>query len=331
RGGALFKGSFFRADDKARAAVSVSTDQGRTFRPVWQDTQLGQHPVELDLTGFVEGAYGYLLRVELEAAKPGEVSFGGLELKNCLFYSPVFLPAVAPGSNAFTVELSEPSEQLCIEPDFSSMDRLKTFCYSIDNMEYGSRFNERLVPPNGQAGSLVVEIDPPGKGLVHWLTVYGGFAADPGAAGEDSMQILFAQNKPAGWRVIWEASSLALSKGWQTDYEEVGRPVLAEHWRLDKSVEVHPPTPLEKCYVRFRVKRNARASLNNLKVYAYYEPERRVEKPPLEDIVITHTWKEGSLLRSQAVSPASEKYSYVVAAGDSAIVNESVTIEVKNK
>ena len=330
-GGSIFKADFFRANSRARARIDVSTDNGITWRAVWQDTRIGRHPVELDLTNQVEGTYGYLLRVELEARNTEEVSFGGMELKNSLFYSPVLLPAMAEGENVFTVELSEPSRQLCLEPDFSSMESLKKYCFSIDNLEYGSHFTRRLSPPQGRSGSLVVEIDPPGDGLIHWMTVYGSFGIDLQAEEKDSLQILYAQKAPENWRVLWEASTAEIDKSWLISYEEEDRPPLAGHWRFDKSVEVHPVKPCKKCYIKYRVTRKVRASLNNLKVYAYYEPERPAGKPQPGDIVITHSWMEAGTFRSHSETPKAEKHSYVVTAGDTSIVNESITIEVKNK
>lgn len=80
----------------------------------------------------------------------------------------------------------------------------------------------------------------------------------------------------------------------------------------------------------FRIKRNARVSLNNLKVFAYYEPERPA-KPQFQNLVITHAWTEDGVLRTHTESPASTRHSYTVIAADSLVANESITIEMKNK
>ncbi len=328
--GALFKAVFYREDTESRACVRVSTDEGRNWHTVWQDTQVGKHLVEVDLTNFVEGGYSYLLQVELGASHGKEVWFSDMELENSLFYSPVLLPAISKGENHFTIELSEPSQQLCLEPDFTSLEALKPFCYSIDNLQYNNKFTERLIPPLGGSGSLVLEVDPVGGSLIHLMTVYGSFGIDPQASSEDSIQILYAVGSPENWKIVWECSTKALEKSWEIGYSEPDRTPLAEHWRFDKSVEVHPPVPCEKIYVMFRIKRNARVSLNNLKVYAYYKPERPTN-PQFQDFVITHSWTEDGVLRTHTESPASTRHSYTVIAADSLVANESIAIEMKNK
>jgi len=328
--GALFKAVFYRENTESRASISISTDEGHNWRAVWRDTQVGKHPVELDLTNFVEGGYSYLLRIELEASHNENIWFSDMVLENSLFYSPVLLPKVSQGENRFTIEFSEPGGQLCLEPDFSSLEALKPFCHSIDNLQYNDRFTERLTPPLGESGSLVVEVDPVGGSLIRSMTICGSFGIDPKSSIEDSIQILCAEGFPENWKMVWDSSTKRLEKSWEIGYQEQGRTPLSEHWRFDKSVEVYPSAACEKYYVMFRIKRNTRVSLNNLKVYAYYEPERPT-KLRCQDFTVTHAWTEDGILRTHTESPTSARHSYTFIAADSLVSNQSVTIEVKNE
>lgn len=328
--GAIFRAIFNRAGEGAKTAVSVSLDEGLSWENVWQDTLSGVHPVEFDLTNQVEGHYAYLLRVDLQAPDKESVSFSDLELENSLFYSPVLLPTVEPGANTFDVDLSEPSEQYCLYPDFSSREALEPFCRSIDNLEYNEKFNDRLVPADKNWGSLTAAVDPVGKSLIKSFTIYGSFGIDPQAEAEDSIRILYAENSPENWKTAWTFSTTDLHREWDSDYSLEGVAALAEHWRLDKSLELETSVPCEKVYVKFQIKRQARVSLNDFKLYAYYEPEQN-SKPELSDLVITQEWLEGDSLCTHTFSPSSLADSYTITAADSLIKNESIIYEMKNK
>ena len=328
--GAIFKAIFSRANESSQAVVSVSLDEGLSWEKVWQDTLSGAHPVELDLTNQVEGHYSYLVRVDLNAPAKKDVWLSDLELENSLFYSPVLLPSVQEGENTFSVDLAEPSEQYCLYPDLSSREALEPFCQSIDNLEYNEKFNNRLVPPEGEWGSLSAVIDPVGGSLIHSFTVYGSFGIDPQAEAVDSIEVLYAENRPDNWKSAWIFSTDELHRKWDSGYSKEGVAALAEHWRLDKSLELEPSSPAEKIYVQFRLKRQSRVSLNDFKVYAYYEPERDL-KPALSDLVITQEWQEGDSLCTNVFSPASFTDSYKISASDSLITNQSITYEMKNR
>ncbi len=329
-GGAVLRAEIDRAEETAKTDIEVSTDNGVTWRSIWRDSQPGRHPVEVDFTSAVEGAYGYLLRVNLEARNPKKVSFGGLELRTGLFYSPVLLPGLGKGENRFTVELSEPSEQFVVEPDFTSMEALKRYCSSVDNLNYDSHYSRRLRPPEGQTGSLVLEVAPPGDGLIHQMTIYGSWGVDPEAHG-DSLRVLYAEDAPENWHVVWETTADRIDDGWRIGEKGTTAPPLAAHWRCDKSFEIKLKHPRRKCYVKYEITRAGRLSLNNAKVYGYWEPEHRAEKPAPEDIVITHSWREDKNLRSRKETLRSNRHIYVVNADGDSIVNEAVTIEVVNK
>jgi hypothetical protein len=328
-GGAIFRAVFHRQDESSSAKVSVSVDEGLSWIPVWRDSLTGTHPVKLDLTNHVEGRYSYILRVELNAASGKKIWFSGMELENSLFYSPILLPTVGEGENQFSVELSEAGEQLCLEPDFSSLEALEPFCYSIDNLRFTGKLPERLTPEDEKWGSLVAEVDPVGGSLISELAVYGSFGIDPQAEGEDSIRVFFAEDAPEKWIPAWEYSTKALDKSWDSGYSEEGRIKLAEHWRLDKSIEVRPTKPCNRMYVKFMIKRKARVSLNNFRVYAYYQPERPSEMD-FGDIVITHAWTEDGEARIHTENLASSSHAYTLSAADSLVVNQSITVEMKN-
>ena len=326
--GALFSARFHRKSENEKARIYISTDNGISWNNIWEDNLTGTHPVNIDFTSQVEGRYEYLLKVELEAENVNSIYFGNLELKNSLFYSPVLLPGLTSGTNRFTVELSKPSEILCIDPDYSSFDSVKSSCYSVNNLEYNPRFTNRLSPPENQRGSIVYEIDPPGNGLIYWLSITGSFSHEPGSGGNDSFGIYYAIGKPDNWKLIWETSADKLDNGWE--HLAGVKEKYGEHWRYDKTVEIHPEAPCRKCYVKFEINRVKRASLNGLKIYAHYEPESKIPAAEQENISITHCWTVDDSLYSQREIINLSEHSYTVEVSGQSVTNKSITIEATN-
>ncbi|MBN1293658.1 MAG: hypothetical protein JXB48_17590 [Candidatus Latescibacteria bacterium] len=327
-GGALFSADFYRKSEKEKARIFVSTDNGVSWINIWDDNLLGNHSADLDFTLYVEGRYEYLIKVELETKNVENICFGNLELKNSLFYSPLLLPGLNSSTNRFTVELSEPSERLCIDPDFTSFEAVKSRCYSIDNLEYNPRFTNRLTPPEGQHGSIVYEIDPPGKGTIQRLSITGSFSHEPGSGGNDAFSIYYAVEKPETWQLLWKTDAEELDNGWQ----HLGgvKEKYGEHWRYDKTVEAYPAEHCEKCYVKFELNRTKRASLNGLKIYAHYEPEQNVPVPEPENIVITHNWTANDSLFTHQEILQSAQHTYAIQTQGQPVKNKSIIFEVKN-
>ena len=65
RDGAVFEAEFFRKDASASNVVAISTDNGISWKTVWENNTIGQRNVHPDLTNHVEGTYGCLIRVTL--------------------------------------------------------------------------------------------------------------------------------------------------------------------------------------------------------------------------------------------------------------------------
>ena len=200
----------------------------------------------------------------------------------------------------------------------------------MNNLEYNARFTNRLKPPADQTGSIIYEVDPPGKGLIHRLSITGSFSHEPGTGGDDSFRILYAVDRPEIWQFLWGITAEELDNG--LAHISGKKEKYGQHWRYDKTVEAHSDKPCRKGYVKFEISRAHRATLNTLKIYAFYEPERAVDPPHPEDIVITHIWSENDSLFTHRETLRSQEHTYAIsvsAAGDS-IVNKSIALEMKN-
>ncbi len=327
-GGAFFAADFYRADETVSAAINVSTDNGITWQRVWEDDRTGKHRVELDLTNYVEGTYSYLIQVEMQAENHDDVWFSRPSIRNSIFYSPVLLPGLHEGKNSFTVEIGLPTNQIVIDPDFSSLEAFKRYCWRVENLTCDTLLYNRLKPLIGETGTAVFKIDPPGMAWLHHLTIWSSYGTGLNANG-DSIRISYARHRPQHWQVLWESAANREVEEWKGTGSE-GSPPKANHWRFDKSLEVDLGGGCEEIYVKFEINRARRVSLNDLTIYAHYKPEPFVLPLQPADYIITHTWRVDGELRSHKETPHSAKHTYTVDAGEGEIANEEITIEVRN-
>jgi hypothetical protein len=103
------------ADD--RVAVSVSTDNGRSFAPVWSADVPGTTEAVVDLTGKILRRYAYGLKVEIDSATPGGAGLESLVVENDVQHA----PAPCPGrAGAATPSPSRPTTTRVSPPARSS-------------------------------------------------------------------------------------------------------------------------------------------------------------------------------------------------------------------
>ena len=100
------------ANPRASAAISFSTDSGKSWQEAWSGAAAGATPLRLNLgvdrnrTGVpsVLGLYSYLIRFELRAqSEPTEVAFANLKITNRTMMNRMTLPNLQPGWNHFKI------------------------------------------------------------------------------------------------------------------------------------------------------------------------------------------------------------------------------------
>jgi len=307
RDGAIFEAEFTRQDAAAANAVAVSTDNGITWREVWRNDQTGRRPVRLDLTNRVEGTYGYLLKVTLA----GDAALGKMRLRNCLFYSPVPLPALQPGENEFAFSMEEGKGVLAIRPDLGDAAGYQRYFRELKDLKYHPKFTQHLSPVQG-LGHAVVEVAGPPGSKIESLTVHGSFGARPSGTAGESAEILWATNPKGPWTSAWKSEFTARN----------------DKWRWDHSVDIRLKAPAEKCYVKILLRRRQWMSLNRLRIHARYVSPGRPLRPG--GVTVTHAWTEDGQPKSFSIKPDLTGQTYSVNTGGKPIKNRSITIEVAN-
>jgi hypothetical protein len=97
--GAVASGLFWRLSAADENRILVSTDNGRTWKTVWENRHLGAVPFQVDVTRFAKGRYGYRLRFEFT----GRGGLEDLKVRTWVALSPMALPRLVRGRNTFTL------------------------------------------------------------------------------------------------------------------------------------------------------------------------------------------------------------------------------------
>ena len=105
-------GRLVNNNPQASAAISFSTDRGRSWRQAWTSSTVGETNLKLNLGAgsdesvqpSVRGLYAYLLRIELRSqSKPDEISLGDLKFTHRTMLNKLTLPNLQPGWNRIKI------------------------------------------------------------------------------------------------------------------------------------------------------------------------------------------------------------------------------------
>ncbi len=92
-----------RKSDTDKVTVSISTNNGRTFAPLWTAGKLGVSETTIELTDKILRRYAYWLKIELISTSPSGSGLDSLVIENDFQHSPRTLPLLAKGENKITV------------------------------------------------------------------------------------------------------------------------------------------------------------------------------------------------------------------------------------
>ncbi len=312
--GAIFQAGFYRKSIDETNSIAISLDNGLSWKTVWVNDQTGQNHLKLDLTSEVEGRYHYLIKVTLLADEPADASLANLKLTNHLFYSPVPLPAVKAGENRFKFNCKEQENVMIIRPDMADNPGYLRFFHELHNLSYSSSYSSHLSPP-GRTGYATIQVKPPAGSKVHWLTVDGMYSAALYTSPVRDKAVVLCR---ADYDPVWK---------WRTAFKDDFR--YSSHWRQERTADIMLPRPADTCYVKFRLYKSSRISLNGCKIYAHYlRPEPAL---PPGSVKITHMWSEDGQLKTYTVVPSLSGHTYTITAAGNKIDNRAIIFDVANE
>ncbi len=283
--------------DAHRAALAISLDNGLT----WEELKASSWPATLDLTPYVSGRYGYLIRVTLNG-RPGEAVVRSLNIVTWVQVAPAALPALAKGVNLMEYRTGDHYglKTRVMELRTQANDPKHLFKYLVEPpRDYDPQRKTARI-----RGSVIARVEPPPGTKIAWFTAGGAFNTYQLQAARNTRNtIAYAVDKPEGFQEIYRSEI----------------PTDTEHWNYNGYAEVKLPQPAERLFVRYV----GDPALNNIYIYAHCVEKPRPSRRP---VVITHVWQESGQRKRKTVELKGPGTYQIVAASDP--VDESIEIAV---
>jgi hypothetical protein len=257
--------------DAAGVNLSISLDNGLTWRDL--PAERDQH----DLTAWVSGTYGYLLKLSLDG-QPGATLVRGLEITTWVQVAPASLPALRQGANRMEYRTGDdfglPSRVTEIRTSASERsDLLKYLHQRPDDFDPG-RSTARV------RGSFIVKLDAPPRTHVAWFSAGGNFQTHQGAAARETRnRMALAVEEPTRFTDFYQANVAAGQSHW--------------HYNADRVVKLD--VPARRLFLRY----TGDPAVNNLRIYTHAVDD---ERPIASPVVITHGWTEAGELKTFRVT-----------------------------
>jgi hypothetical protein len=309
--------------DATGVSLSVSLDGGISWQSIPASSDAGQY----DLTSYVAGTYGYLLRVGLKGQAAAELR--RLQITTWVQVAPAALPSLRTGRNQMEFRLNDhhglPSRVLTVCSDGRKPDQLGTSHKTMETetLQRSKRSRDDILlhalkkhavelpddyDPQRRTerirGQLIVKVNPPPGTKIAWFTAAGSFRTHQReAASKTRNTIAYAAGSPKDFQEVYRADM----------------PIDMEHWHYNAAREVQLECPAEKLFVRYV----GAPALNNFRIYAHCVEDH--PRPPSR-AVITHVWtdEEGRKTRQIELDGAG---AYEIETGAEP-VDESIAIAV---
>ncbi len=298
-------GQLETSDDDCQASIvelsghnvtlSISRDNGLSWTAVPnKQPSAGEATCTADLTPWVSGSYGYLLKMTLHG-RATQAVVKSLKITTWVQVAPASLPALQQGSNKMTLVTGDHynlnSRVIEVRSRAGHPEQLVKYLVSPPEDYDPARKTDRI------HGAVTVRVQPPPGTKIAWFTATGQFRTHQREAAREtrnSMAYATAQGDatepPSNFETIYQAKV----------------PSYTDHWHYNATREVRLNQPAELLFVHYV----GDPALNNFAVYAHCLPDVAPTQAPVE---ITHTWSEqGQLKRHQVTLSESGDYEITV-------------------
>lgn len=250
-------------------SLGLSLDGGLTWREVRPEGE----PSRLDLTPYVRGRYGYLLKIALRA-QLGQALIRRLQITTWVQVAPAALPLLSAGTNRMEYRTGDhyglKTRVKGVRSEAWGPDELLKYLVSPPADYDPARKTERI------HGPVVVQVAPPPGARIAWFTAEGSFRTHQlEAARKTRNTMAYAAEDAEKFQEIYRA--------------EV--PADTEHWHYNAHREVRLAQPARQIYVRYV----GDPGLNNFHVYAHCLDDARPSAGPVS---ITYTWRDNGGLKT---------------------------------
>lgn len=312
-------GRLDRVDDDRGASVveingrhvslSISTDNGLTWHGVSDEMDAsdgraaGKNRARFDLTRWVSGRYGYLLKLALDGHRDAVVR--RLKMTTWVQVAPASLPALQKGNNSMTLVTGDhyglDTQIMEVRSRAGRPGQLLKYLVAPPKDYDPERKTARI------RGSVTVQVKAPPRTKIAWFTATGQFKTyQRKRAAETRNHMAYTTDRNEEFKTVYEADV----------------PSYTNHWHYNAAREVMLEEPSDQLFVRY----TGNPALNNFAIYAHCLPDHSPVRPPLE---VTHQWTENGQ-QKQARATLQEDRSYKIETHGEP-VNQSVRLFVKSQ
>ncbi len=242
--------------------LAVSLDHGRTWQRV--DTVQGGRKT-VDLTRFVKGTYGYLLRLSTSGGAR-QPAIRSLSMDTWVQVAPISLPRLRRGTNHLKYDVGDRygwrTAPMLINPDTSNPKNLERYLVALPD-DYEPRRDTCRI-----RGDAILRLAAPAGMKIAWLSVGATFRTDQGEqAAKTDNRMAYAVGEPTDFKEIYRSSV----------------PTWVNHWRYNWDTDIVLERPAEAVYVRF----HGEPGLNTMRACLHLLPQQsRASR-----VQITHTYE----------------------------------------
>jgi hypothetical protein len=202
-----------RRSAESRVTVSISTNNGRSFTPLWQADGIGVCRASLDLNEKIRRRYAYWLKIEIFSPSTEGAGLDTLAIDNDIQYAPRTLPWLGRGANKIRVVADQDTTLASraitgrISPDatFRKNETTGSLGVTFENLKMA----DGSCSWKGGIGTMTVPVATPGDLAALRLSTH--FCA---MGKEDHIRILLSVDEGKSWK---EAAVLAGPTPGRTD------------------------------------------------------------------------------------------------------------------
>lgn len=276
-----------------QVAISLSTNNGRTFTPLWSAEPTGSQEVTVELGSRVLRRYAYWLKIEITAATPGSAGLESFAVENDIQHAPRTLPWLGKGSNTITVAadgdpaLASRSFTGRITPEvgYAANETVRSLGVTFENLD---------VQENGAwwksgVGSMTVPLETPGP-----MTALR-FGAQVRVRGEqDVVRMLLSFDAGKSWKEAGKISGPT--------------PGTTRYFRYDAV-----PAGTKQALLRYELTGNNTIGVMSFRADAdYRDPLAAASFHPF---AVVHRWKENGIEKSKRVTVNKLPFTYQIDVG----------------
>ncbi len=295
--------SAIRRSASDRITLSLSTNNGRSFRQIWSAAQ-GSSDARVDLGVAVVRRYAYQLKLEV-AGSPGS-GVNTIAIESDIQHAPRTLPWLGKGSNTITIAADSNPHiatrtvacRITADPQFDKNETLGSMGAAPDNLD----LRDEALWWKGGSGTLTVPFETPGDmvGLR-----YGAQIRARGVKDLVALSLSFDGGK--SWR---DAGRIAGPTPGTTRYFQF----------------TALPPGVRKGLLRFTLTGDNTVGIFNFRLDADYKDT--LASAAFRPFTVTHRWRENGELKSKSVQIPHLPYEYNIVAGTNPEM-DSVTYEMK--